>query len=175
MFSALMDVSRLFKLLSRSPFPTLFFSKWDFPLLDFVIGPIHLTCYIDFFALLLAFSSLSAYICTLFPCLPFTHLSTHLFLSLHHCHQAVSANQGRVQLIAVHQIIIETFHSDEVRGIIQCSPVSPVGSHVGVTCLYCRSQLLPRDSALPLGASCWGVQQLHWPSSYSYTPMSYLL
>ncbi|TKS70958.1 Protein FAM19A4 [Collichthys lucidus] len=40
-----------------------------------------------------------------------------------------------VLLIIVRQIIIQAFHSDEVRGVIQRGPVKPAVGSVGVTCL----------------------------------------
>lgn len=53
-------------------------------------------------------------------------LSHHSFLlSQHSCHQAVSAHQDMALLIIVHQIIIQTFHSDEVQGVTLRSPVKP--------------------------------------------------
>ncbi|KAM7402544.1 hypothetical protein PAMP_017772 [Pampus punctatissimus] len=60
-------------------------------------------------------------------------------LSQHSCHQAVSPNQDMVLLIIMHQIIIQAFHSDEGRGVIQRGAVKPAAGFVAVTSLNCRS------------------------------------
>lgn len=109
-------------------------------------------------------TSPSPFVITLFMCLPLSppvfllqSLSPQLLLSQHPCHQAVSTNQNTALLIIVHQIIIQTFHSDEVRGVIQCVVLSnppPV--------------LLASPAWTVDHSSCQESQYCHWDEKASH-------
>lgn len=145
MFSAVMDIciyhinissnhpfSHLFSLIKMLLCQTLFQDLF----LLLVTGLFH-------YSLSISHHSLCVYL-TLPP------VSQHSFC----CHSTLVIRLSTlimVLLIIVHQIIIQAFHSDEVRGVIQRGPVKPAVGSVGVTCLNCRSELLPSESALPLG------------------------
>lgn len=111
---------------------------------DFVIRPILVTCY-----RLLPLSPLSLssqYLSSLPNSPPVPHPSFC-------CHSTLVIRLSvviMVLLIIVHQIHIQTFHPDEVRGVIQRGPVKPAASSVGVTGLNCI--IVPAKRVrLPLG------------------------
>ena len=56
-----------------------------------------------------------------------------------------------VLLITAHQIISQTFHSNEVRGVIPCGPVEAATGSVEITCFDCGLEFLPIEHVLPQG------------------------
>lgn len=112
MFSAVMDVCIYHINISPNHHFSLFFSHASTS--HCVMGPILVTCYI--LPPLLPLHSLCIYL-TLPP-----WVSHHSFC----CHSTLVIRLSvliMALLIVGHQIIIQTFHADEVRGVIQHGPV----------------------------------------------------